>query len=435
MFPYFENGECVNYKARAIQGEKRYKQKTGGKQIFYNLDEVLRGTLDVVYIVEGEIDAVSLVEAGFAPHEVLSVPGGAPAEASEEPERLQRYAFVLHALSTGFSEAKKYVLALDNDPPGHALRQDLAHLLGPGKCWFVDWPQGTKDANDMLARHGAEALRDYVRNEQKPWPVEGLYRLSEIPQPPPLETWEIGFPAWEGKIRLASRCLSVATGYPGHGKTTFWQQVWMQVARRYGVKVALFSAETGIKPHVQRNLTRAYHATCDGRSPDGEWDGAEEFIEKHFVFLSRHDRRPNFAWLVQAVEAARWRHDVRAVCIDPWNRLEGEETTEDTKRCLHELADVARGCDMHVQILAHPAKPVYEARKHPPDLYAISGSQHWANAVDQGFAIWRPELFGEDGERKTEAVFIHAKARVEELGYCTSLPLDYDITRGVFATA
>ena len=115
VFPYFENGECVNYKARSIHGEKNYKQKSGGKQIFFNLDEVLSGPLDIVYIVEGELDAVSLVEAGFATHEVLSVPGGAPAEASDEPERLQRYAFVLHALSTPFSQVKKYVLAVDND--------------------------------------------------------------------------------------------------------------------------------------------------------------------------------------------------------------------------------------------------------------------------------------------------------------------------------
>ena len=51
-FPYFENGELVNYKSRAIT-EKKYKQKSGGKQIGFNWDLVRQSALEEVWITEG----------------------------------------------------------------------------------------------------------------------------------------------------------------------------------------------------------------------------------------------------------------------------------------------------------------------------------------------------------------------------------------------
>ena len=156
-FPYKRNGQIINVKYRALH-DKLFKQQEGGELRFWNLDEVLNAKSERVYITEGELDALALIEAGVPEAEVVSVPNGAPARASDQPEEMDRYRYVDAGLKEGFSGCKRYVLAIDNDPPGLALRQDLVRLLGPARCFFIAWPLSIKDAGEFLVRHGAAAV-------------------------------------------------------------------------------------------------------------------------------------------------------------------------------------------------------------------------------------------------------------------------------------
>jgi replicative DNA helicase len=216
IFSYERAGTEVNWKARSLVG-RNYMQKPGGKARFYNLDRVLQGPQDVVYITEGEIDAISLAVAGVPDHAILSVPNGAPSNEGEDVRDSAKFAYALDALEEGLN-ATSYVLCTDGDEPGRHLRHGLATCLGKARCWYLDWRGGVKDANDALQKWGPVELRRFVETEAKPWPIVGLYTLDELPEPPALELWNPGFPEWENKVRLAPTMLSVMTGYPGHGK-------------------------------------------------------------------------------------------------------------------------------------------------------------------------------------------------------------------------
>jgi twinkle protein len=433
VFGYYRDGNRVNYKARRID-TKAYKQEKGGEQRFYNLDKVLDGVKDTVWITEGEMDALSIVECGIAADNgVLSVPTGAPADASDEPGDMKKYQYVLDALEGGLSEVSRFVIATDNDSPGRALRSDLVALLGAAKCWFVDFPEGVKDANEALVQWGAEDLKAFLTDGQQEWPIEGIYTLDQVPEPPKLELWEPGFPEWESRVKLAARTLSVFTGIPGHGKTHFSQQIWFNIARKYGIRVALLSAETGIKPHVRKNLRQFYFSKAEFQLTDEEKREADEWISQHFVFVNHPNARPTFPWLCEMIEAAHARHGCRAFVCDPWNKLESnydrrkQSETQWIGECLDDLLDLTRSLDMHIQIVAHPAKPTDpQARNRAPDLYSISGSAHWSNRVDQGFSISRPKLVDEDGNRSTGCEFYHLKTRFEELGWPCKLPMRLD---------
>ena len=75
------------------------------------------------------------------------------------------------------------------------------------------------------------------------------------------------------------------------------------------------------------------------------------------------------------------------------------------------------------------------ARKgRAPELEDISGSKNWDNMVDQGFVVHRPTFF-EEGERKTEAVFYHRKARFYALGYQCQLRMNFDLAAGRYRSA
>lgn len=435
-FPYRKAGKVVNVKYRAIN-EKDFKQQDGGLARLWNLDEVLSAKAERVFIFEGEMDALAAVEAGIPAEEVVSVPNGAPSQASATPEEMDRYRYIDEALQEGLAGCKKFVIATDGDAPGQALRQDLVRLLGAARCWFVDWPEGVKDANDLLLRHGAEALREHLFEEQQVWPVVGLYRLSELPEPPPLEIWRPGFPEWGSKLAFAPTMLNIFTGYPGHGKTLCAMQLNFQMCRDYGLRAAFASFETRPKPHHRRNIRQFMFGKREIELTDRERKHADDWIDDRLFWITHPNAKPTLRWYLDMAEVAIVRHGVRIVQIDPWNKLDSDKPagmpeTEWIGRCLDELLDFAVSFRVLVQVLCHPAKSSdVQSRKLPPTLDDIAGSAHWRNRADLGMSIHRPQTFAE-GVRKTEANLYVLKAKYEELGHECKLPMDFDLKTGRF---
>jgi twinkle protein len=53
---------------------------------------------------------------------------------------------------------KQIIIATDNDAPGRILAADLARWLGPERCKFIEYPEGTKDLNDVLLSYGSTGV-------------------------------------------------------------------------------------------------------------------------------------------------------------------------------------------------------------------------------------------------------------------------------------
>lgn len=423
------------WKARAVP-DKAFVASKGLKMSFWGEDDVLQNKAETVYVVEGELDRCALVEAGLSPGEVMSVPNGAKQRTTEAPSELRGYSYVDEALKAGLSRVKRFVWCGDGDDSGLALRADMAKLLGAARFSFVNWPDGCKDANDVLRTDGARDLRELVTEGALPWPVIGLYRLSELPEPPALTLWDPGFVEWESKIRLAPRTLSVVTGHPSMGKTLLWTQVWFQVARAYRLAMCVATFENRPKPHMRRQLRTLISGKLERDMDDGERQKADTWINDHYFFAVHPDNRQTLEWFLDIAETAIVRHGAKVVTLDPWNRLEGsrernEREDEYIARCLRTLHVFATDMNCHVQITAHPAKMDSKRRGLAPDLEDISGARHWENMADQGFVVHRPEIF--DGTtRKTEAILYHKKARFDELGHQCRLGLQYDLAKGRF---
>ena len=377
------------------------------------------------------------VEAGVPVEQVLSVPNGAPVRASEAPEEMDRYRYVDAALEEGLSAAKRFILATDADAPGLALRQDLARLLGAARCWFIEWPADVKDPNEALTKWGPEDLRRFLEDDVREWPVTGLYGLLDLPEPEPLTLWRPGFPEWENKLAFAPTTLSVVTGHPGHGKTSLMMQLWYQIARDYGINGVLASFETRAKPHHRRNIRQFMFGRLDRDLTDEERTTADSWNHDHFRWIVHPNRRPTLRWILDMAEVAVVRHNARFLVLDPWNKLDGDrpDTLRETEwigQCLDELLDFARDMNVHVQVIAHPAKcQDPKQRKAPPVLEQIAGSKQWDNRADLGLSVHRPTVF-KDGVRFTEANLHVLKSRFDELGYPCSLALDYSLEQGRF---
>lgn len=363
-------GYRSGWKARTFP-EKKFICGGGFKAEFWGIEDTLEAKPSMVFFVEGELDRLALIEAGIPACQVLSVPTGAAGEGGT-------LEYLHAALREGLDKVKRFVWCGDADQPGKALRDGFIRVLGAARFWHVEWPEGVKDANAMLLSDGAEAVHELITKGALPWPQGGLYRLSELATPPPLQVWETSIPDFRDKVMLAPRTLSLVTGQPGHGKTLLFQQIWYDVVSKYNLICCMASFETRPKPHIRRQLRTLISGKLEWDMTDFEKAQADAWIEERYLFVLHNEQRPTLEWFLECAETAVIRHGAKIVQIDPWNRLEvmrapRESETEYVLRCLRALYVFAQDMDCHVQVVAHPAKMDGGRRNTPPTLEDISG--------------------------------------------------------------
>lgn len=164
-FNYFRDGVLINTKYR--DSLKNFFLVAGAELIFYGL-EFIYGNKEVT-ICEGEIDSLSFYESGV--HSVVSVPNGA----NKKTQNL----IYLDNCWQYFEDKERIYLALDNDENGLMLREELARRLGKDKCLIVNFPEGCKDANEVLIKYGAEKLLECKKNATE-YPLEGITTIQDI---------------------------------------------------------------------------------------------------------------------------------------------------------------------------------------------------------------------------------------------------------------
>lgn len=117
---------------------------------------------------------------------------------------------------------------------------------------------------------------------------------------------KFGFDSWNnydaGKWLMGSRkCTVLIGGEPNHGKSTFANELVMQMIEKHGFKVALFTTESGDVEKVFSYFCGLYQGKPYSKiRPDGklnkfameDWeaDEAEYFLSKH-LFIFKQDRK------------------------------------------------------------------------------------------------------------------------------------------------
>ena len=203
------------------------------------------------------------------------------------------------------------------------------------------------------------------------------------------------------------------TGYPGSGKSEFIDEMAERLNIRYGWRFAYFSPENAPLAYHAGKLIEKFTGKKFSRKtlPGEEYVQVKERLERDFFFLSPPDYRVD-----TILEKARYlvrRRGIRALVIDPYNRLEDERggmrETDYISRLLDRLTNFAQQHDVLVILMAHPTKPVRnkEGKTDPPTLYDISGSAHFFNKADFGIVVHRDRLNGTVEIRVDKVKFRH----------------------------
>lgn len=414
-FPYYRNGELINVKHRwydqlvdkdtgEVVKKKRHRMEAGAELIFYNLDACERAK--TVYIVEGEPDVLAMREAGYTA--VISPPNGAPAEnadiANANFEYLPSGLAVLEA-------AEKVVLAGDMDAPGRRFMDELARRIGREKCWRVEWPEGYKDANDVLADEflGAEGVRHYVETA-KPEPVEGittpdqyldlLWRYEDdTEQGVRLAEW----PGFSDTVRISPGQLSIWTGIPSSGKSVFLNHLTLQLALEHGWKIGMFSpeyhpTELHLRDLVECALGKPMNRKFNKHATREEVTDMVMRLSEYYRFILPPE--PTLDDVLYRAKALVYREGIKFFVIDPWTEIDadrpaGMSATDYVDYALKRIRRFGRNYGVHMAVVAHPTKmkPIEDRdgnRQWPVVTpYDISDSRHWYEMADVICSVWR----------------------------------------------
>jgi twinkle protein len=389
VFNYFEGETLVNKKYRS--GNKDFTQSKGGKPIFYNTNSIIGA--EKVWIVEGEFDVLAMYEAGIK--ECVSLPNGANDNddfwINSEPY---------------FRDVKKFVIAVDTDDKGKAVREKIAQRLGRYRCTFIEWIG--KDANDDLI---SGKIQDSIKNEIR-FPVSGTFTAEDL-YDDILNLYEKGLPetispkqkCFEGldKIFTVMRGhLVTGTGIPSHGKSTFTDWYVLNLIADYDMKASFFSPEhSPMELHFANFARKAVgksffdskeygRMTKDDLKRFSEWSN-----ERLYITGGGQGETVDWDWIFERFTEQIFTFGIDVFVVDAFNKVlmpKGYLGKEGIDRVLTRLTAFAQQNNVIIFLIAHPTKMQKDRESglyDMPDLYSVSGSSDFRNQTHDGYCIYR----------------------------------------------
>ena len=406
-FNYYMGNELINIKYR--DGRKNFKLYKGAEKIFYNINSIIGH--DSCVITEGEIDALSFVEAGV--RNVVSVPNGATLN--------QNNLDYLDNCIDYFENKEKIILAVDQDEAGMALQQEFIRRLGAEVCYLIDL-KDCKDANEYLNTYGADALKNLV-TIAKPVPLENVSTLKDVEED--LKDFvKNGFkPGYQVGLKNFDKIFSTytgqfitVTGIPSSGKSDFVDQMVVGYNNNYNWKTAFASPENQPTYLHAHKLMRKVWQDMPSPSDIGgsKWKQVSEHVNDNFYFIDM-DKYDLESVLRKGAELVK-RKGIKCLVIDPFNKVRDTNANSDdvnryTMEYLQKIETFAKKYDVLVFIVAHPTKMYkgQDGKIEEPTMYNIKGGGEWYDASYHGLLVHR------DYEAKTVKAKV-LKVKFQNLG-------------------
>ncbi len=425
VFPFFdEHGtlQFVKYRnAKFRKGIDKSKEWTEE-----NTKPILFGMLQCednsrLVITEGQLDSLSLATAGIK--NAVSVPTGAKGMTWIDNcySFLERFSEIV---IMGDCEGGKITLVDDLSK-----RLDKPLLVVQKEDYL-----GEKDANDILRKFGAQALRKAVEGAE-PVPVNRVKRLAEVREIdlnslPKIETGIGVLDRLIGGIYFGQVCL--LSGKRGEGKSILASQIGA-AALSQNIKCLFYSGELPdyhFKNWLESQIcgrgyiTREKNAWGDPvysipeeyKKQINEWYYDKAFIYDNNSAMIGDDETE----LLTTIEQTIRRYGVKFVLLDNLMTAidvgANEEQYFAQSKFVKRLKQIAVKYDVAVLLIAHPRKTV-GGRKEIVDSDDISGSSDITNAVDVVLSYVR----GDETAPDTGRIYI-AKNRLSGI-VRTKIPL------------
>lgn len=387
QFNYYMGDQLINVKYR--DGRKNFKLYKGAEKVFYNINSIIG--YEYAIIVEGEMDALSLYEAGI--ENVVSVPNGATLNSNNLD--------YLDNCIDYFEDKEKVIIAVDADEAGQALQRELVRRLGAEICYLVDF-NGCKDANEYLLEYGKEELAKRVA-KARPVPLENVTTFKDIEgEVTDFVTngfkpgFQIGIKNFDDIFSTYTGQFITVTGIPSSGKSDFVDQMCVGYNANYGWKTAFASPENAPTYLHAHKLMRKTWQDMPTKADIGsdKWNQIAEHVNDNYFFIDM-ERYTLESVLRKGAELVK-RKGIKCLVIDPFNKIRDVDCkTEDVNRYtmeyLQKIEIFAKKYDVLVFIVAHPTKMYKgsDGQIEEPTMYNIKGGGEWYDASYHGILVHR----------------------------------------------
>lgn len=383
-FPYRRSGEV--YAAKFRSEDKKWSSTAGVTRGLFNVDALSTDHDQPIVITEGEIDCLSVIQSGFG--RCVSLPDGWTEQGNKTESLLDA--------EDALRKSPFVIVAGDNDAAGESLPRAVANILKGHDVRAVTWPEGCKDANDVLLLSGEGEVAACLNRAKRIDPPGGFITgFSDLPPLSERRVLRAGDSLLDQRLAFEVGAMSVGTGTPGAGKSTLTTYAAFRVAMHERVRVGFMSFET--HPHRTRDhMARLYAGRPFDRLAGPEVKKFNEAMDAHFRIVHRTygDRGHNLGWLESMVYTLAVRDQCKMIVIDPWNELEhqpepGENLTAYINFALQQIRQWAEALEVHICVIAHPKKIEVSSQGtvRPPLGYDVADSAAFNNKPSLGFTV------------------------------------------------
>lgn len=413
QFNYFIDSTLVNVKYR--DSMKHFKMFKDAEKVFYNIDSIRFSNSCV--IVEGEMDAASIVEAGI--NTVVSVPNGFNLNGNINLDYLTNYYEI-------FENKEKIYICVDNDEAGKKGEAELIRRLGAEKCYIVNL-EDCKDANEYLLKYGPEKLKEQIQ-KAPPCPLENVITAEDVMGD--LETfylkghqkgYGIGLSEFDNIFTTYTKQFIVVTGFPSSGKSDFVDQMCVGYNMLHSFKVAYASTENfPAYLHVDKIVRKFY-----GMKPDSDdvtkerWRRVVRYVSKNFFHINYDDGYDLEKVLKKAEELVK-RKGIRVLVIDPYNKVRYKAgknlgINDYTNEYLNLIDSFSKKHDVITIVVAHPTKPEkIDGKLQPPTFYDVKGGGEFYDMSPHGILVHRDRT--DEGMSSNQVMIKVLKVKFANLG-------------------
>lgn len=424
VFNYFEGEQLVNKKYRS--GSKDFTQVKNGKPILYNINSVIGQS--EIYICEGEFDVLALYEIGIK--NAVSLPNGAN-DNDEYWINSEQY----------LKDVSNFIICTDNDEKGIEIREKIAQRLGRYRCTFIEFEN--KDANGDLINGNLEKS---IKQRQR-FSIGGTFtsfdllddilKLHSDGLPKTICPRKSVFGDLYKDFSIMMGQLTVVTGIPSHGKSTFVDWFTLNLVHEFDLKASFYSPEHSPLElynanFIQKAIGKPFFGNDEKRITQTDILRYVEWSREKLYFTTANEgSNADWDWLFEKFKEQMFTYGINIFVIDAWNKVnmpKGLGGKEGIDNILTRLTLFCQQNNVHIFLIAHPTKmkrnektKLYEI----PTLYDVSGSSDFRNQTHNGFTIYR--MF-EDENSQGFTQFINQKTKYSFQGNIgSSVKFNYDI--------
>jgi hypothetical protein len=391
-FPCVDGEVVRSIKFRSIV-EKAFCKQGGMATELYNTDTV--DPFEDVYLVEGEIDALTLEQTGF--HAVSL------ASASSHPTPSQKDVLM---------RANRVLLAGDCDGAvGDAIMAKLWLELSE-RAFRLKWPEGMKDANQTylekckgdlsIFRTEVEQLTSLAAKN----PIPDVYDLKEVmisSQQGSLTDHPLRF-RWpqpdvdKMAVLLPGSVWGLYATQTGQGKTQLSLQATMHNALHYGARVLNWQCE--LSPEEISTIVTAQLLKKDRNTltPEDKKDAAGLLSEATYYVGYNPDISDGMQ-VLDLIEAAIKRLSITHLVIDTYHNLilTDENETSFAAKLSNRLKALAMKYGLIVGVIFQPRKAQQQTRGKRTHITDVRGAASATDTCDAVYAMHRELAKSEEG--------------------------------------